>query len=146
MFTEIEQEALDIDWFFTNNEYVGFCASGGGLLPPSVVKSKENNELLRSYFNDLPERSETIINPLLDKTIENPDERYLFSFIEMAKKGIFAFDRTMLENHLDPNYHLVATPVNPIRIQELPSEILKVLSDTVYGDNMEAGINISFFR
>jgi hypothetical protein len=27
MYTEIQQETLDIDWFFTNNENIGFVPS-----------------------------------------------------------------------------------------------------------------------
>jgi hypothetical protein len=145
IFTKIEQETLDIDWFFTNHEYIGFGASGGGLLPASVAKSKEDNEFLVLYFNNLPERCEVIINSHLNKIIKRPDESYLFSFVEMAKKGIFAFDRTEPGNYSDHNYHLVATPVNPIKIDELPLEILEILSNTSYNGNMETGLNITLF-
>ncbi|MDN5289071.1 MAG: hypothetical protein JWR38_5345 [Mucilaginibacter sp.] len=139
MFTEIEQETLDIDWFFTNHEYIGFGASGGGLLPASVAKSKENNELLWLYFNDLPERCETRINPHLNKIIKEPDERYLFGFLEMARRGIFAFDRTKSGNYS------VAIPVNPIKIDELPSDLIEILSKTSYQGDMEMAININLF-
>jgi hypothetical protein len=33
MLSEIEQQSLDIDCFFTNDEYIVFVASGGGKLP-----------------------------------------------------------------------------------------------------------------
>ena len=28
MFTEDEQQELDIDWFFTNYKYIAFCSFG----------------------------------------------------------------------------------------------------------------------
>ena len=145
MFTEAEQQALDIDWFFTNYEYNGFGASGGGLLPASVAKSKENNELLKLYFNDLPERCGARISYHLNKIIEHPDERYLFDFVKMAKKGLFSFDRTNPGNYSDHNYHLVAIPVNPIKKEELPSNIFEILSKTSYHGDMRIALNISLF-
>jgi hypothetical protein len=39
MFTNADQESLDIDWFFTNNQDITFVASGGGQLPQSVLRS-----------------------------------------------------------------------------------------------------------
>lgn len=53
MYTEIEQQALDIDWFFTDGKYIGFVASGGGKLPETAANSSVNNEKLVSYFRGL---------------------------------------------------------------------------------------------
>lgn len=128
---------MDIDWFFTNSDEIGFAASGGGQLPRSVAKSAENLELLALYFKNLPEKYGVIINPSLDKIItDGVDERYLKSFVQMAKKGLFSFDRTVLNSFTDPNYHLVAKPVSPLKTDELPSEIVKILMETRYSGNI----------
>jgi len=55
MITEIEQEVLDIDWFFTNGKEIGFVASGGGKLPKSISnKSMIEIQSLAGYFKNLP--------------------------------------------------------------------------------------------
>ncbi|MCJ7933577.1 MAG: hypothetical protein MUW56_08040 [Chryseobacterium sp.] len=119
MYTEIEQLILDIDWFFTDGIYVSFMASGGGKLPDSVIKSKENHELLVNYFRNLPEISDVMINPELDGLLikifgSGVDERYLEDYVLMAKKGLYSFDKTIPNNFLDPYYHLVASPKKPL--------------------------------
>ena len=62
MFTEEEQLGFDLDWFFTDNKYIAFAASVGGLLPESISKATGNYELLSAYFRGLPEISEISIN------------------------------------------------------------------------------------
>ncbi|SRR5260221_11868909 len=143
MITEIEQPTLDIDWFFTNNEEIAFLASGGGKLPSSVAKSSENLKVLSSFFEDLTEKSDIILNPNLNKRIGNSDEMYLDSFLSMAKKGLFSYDRTILNNFSDTNYHLVAQPVSPLKIHELPQEIAEMLMEIKYSGSMEATLDIA---
>lgn len=147
MYTEIEQQTLDIDWFFTNGIYLGFIASGSGKLPESVARSPENNEKLISYFKSLPEISEIIVNPKLDALLigmfgTGADERYLYDFVSMTKKGFYSYDKTKLNNFLDYDYHLVASPTNPLIMKDLPQEILDILIQTKYTDDMNSVINI----
>jgi hypothetical protein len=106
MLTEIDQQTLDIDWFFTDNKNIAFVASAGGKLPISVAKSTINNEKITSYFRNLPSKNDVIINPNLDKTFSNVvmKEKYFADFIYMAKKGLFAFDKIMLNNFSDSKY------------------------------------------
>jgi len=98
MYTEIEQQTLDIDWFFTDGKYVGFVASGAGKLPETVANSEVNNKKLRSYFKGLPNISDSIINPLLDKLLirlfgSGADERYLRDFIYFTQRGLYSLIR-----------------------------------------------------
>jgi hypothetical protein len=147
MFTITEQQTLDIDWFFTNDEDIAFVASGGGKLPESVAKSSANNKLLTSFFRSLPAKSDVIINPKLNQIITNPiTERYLADFIFMAEKGLFSFDKTVLNGFLGSQYHLVAKPVNPLKINQLPPEIRKLLMEFKYNGNMELGIDSNTVR
>ncbi|WP_042722328.1 hypothetical protein [Flavobacterium sp. B17] len=127
MYTEIEQQSLDIDWFFTDNNEIAFVASAGGKLPETIAELGEENGILSSYFRNLPEISEIIINPQLKDIIPNANESYLSDFINMAKKGIYAFDKTVLNNFLDSNYHLVASPKVPLKLKDLSPDIKEVI-------------------
>jgi hypothetical protein len=130
MFTEIEQQTLDIDWFFLNGKEICFVASGGGKLASSVAKSSENNAILVSYFRNLNDRCDVVINPNLDETLN--DENYLSDFIQMAKKGLYAFDKTTLNDFSSTKYHLVTTPSIPLFLNELPENIQGLLRKTNY--------------
>ncbi|PWN71056.1 hypothetical protein C1631_000045 [Chryseobacterium phosphatilyticum] len=141
MITEMEQAGLDIDWFITDGEYIGFMASGGGKLPESVAKSKKNNELLVEYFRNLPEISEVVINPKLDDILikifgSGVDERYLEYYVSMTKKGLFSFDKTYPNQFSDPNYHLVTSPKTPLKLKELPQDILDIVIGTQYNNTL----------
>jgi hypothetical protein len=147
MINEIEQQTLDIDWFFTNGNHIGFVASGGGKLPRSVALSSENNGLLTDFFRNLPERSGVEIAPGLNKIISPPvDERYLSSFVEMAEKGLFSFDKTLPGRFSDTAYHLVASPLNPLRFDELPSEIVEILLETKIEGDIQSMLNTELFN
>ena len=131
MYSDIQQQTLDIDWFFTNGEDIAFVASGGGKLPSSVAKSSDNNELTGAFFRALPVSSKVVINPSLNNIISPfADERYLADFINMAGKGLFTFDKTVLNNFSDPQYHLVAWPSTPLKFIDLPIEIRNIIFQT----------------
>ncbi|WP_123911571.1 hypothetical protein [Chryseobacterium sp. G0162] len=141
MYTEIEQQTLDIDWFFTDGNHIGFVASGAGKLPETVAQSSENNEKLISYFRDLPEISDVVINSELDSLLvkifgSGANERYLQDFVSMTKKGLYSFDKTNLNNFLDPHYHLVASPKTPLKLKELPHDILDIVIGTQYSNKL----------
>jgi hypothetical protein len=138
---EIEQQTSDIDWFFTNNYNVVFVASGGGKLPQSVVQSIADSEILLAFFKSLPIISEVIINPNLDKIISNVDEYYLADFTYFSKRGLFSFDKTHLNDFLDPSYHLVAKPILPLQFKQLPAEVRDILGETFYKGSIESSIN-----
>mgnify|MGYP001610185964 CR=1 FL=1 len=93
MISEIEQQYLDIDWFFSDENNLAFVASGGGKLPKSVEEC-EDYGLLVSYFRNLPDTSDVKLNDNLHKILKSePDERYLNDFIIMARKGFYTFVR-----------------------------------------------------
>ncbi|WP_261511279.1 hypothetical protein [Chryseobacterium paludis] len=146
--TEIEQQTLDIDWFLTDGKYIGFMASGGGKLPDSVAKSAENHKKMVSYFRNLPEISDFVINPELDALLikrsgTGADERYLTDYVSMTKKGLYSFDKSNFNNFLDGQYHLVASPVKPMTVGDLPNEILEIFMETQCLDSMRNIIDIN---
>ncbi len=137
------QETLDIDWFFTNTENIGFVASAGGKLPESVAQNWDESRWVVSFLKQLPDVSEVVINPRLSEAINGKvDDRYLFDFLTIAKKGIFAFDKTALSCFSDLNYHLVASPVSPLNFKVLPEELKKLLIKSRYEGAMPQMLNI----
>lgn len=99
MLTDIQQQALDIDWFFIADDKIGFVASAGGKLPESVAILDEKIGIVSSYFRNLPEKTTVIINNELEK-IKNTsiNENYLGDFVYMAKRGLYTFDKSLLNN------------------------------------------------
>ncbi|WP_417940955.1 hypothetical protein [Flavobacterium sp. RS13.1] len=144
MLTEIEQQNLDIDWFFVNENKIAFVASGGGKLPNSIAKlTEEKSLLLVSYFRNLEKKNEVIINPELDKLLNHDiNDEYLNDFIYMAERGLYAFDKTVLNNFSESNYHLVVAPINPLNVNDLPTQIKEVLLQTTCNCNLESVLSI----
>lgn len=133
MFTEIQQQTLDIDWFFITDNKIGFVASGGGRLPHSVAILESEIEIISSYFRKLPERTTVIINEELEK-IKNTSitENYLSDFLYMAKRGLYTYDKSLLNDFSDLNYHLVAKPLESLKVEDLPPEIARLINKTIY--------------
>jgi len=125
MITEVEQSTLDIDWFFTDGNEIGFVASGGGKLPISVALSIDNVSILASYFRQLSPISDVQVNPNINSKV---DERYLSDFVYMTERGLYSFDKTVLGDFSDESYHLVSTPSTPLRLKELPGNIAQLIS------------------
>ena len=134
MLTEIEQQTLDIDWFFTNGQEIAFVASGGGKLPKSVANS-DNISLLSSFFRNLSKTSEAIINPNSTKLKKIlPDNQYFEDFIYMAEKGLFTYDKSILNDFSNSNYDLITIPSNSIKLDRLPLEIRNMIMKTKTND------------
>jgi hypothetical protein len=143
MLTEIEQQNLDIDWFFMCDDKIGFVASGGGKLPYSIANLGEKSQLLISYFRGLPIKNGIIINSELGKVLNHDvNDEYLNDFKYMGERGLYTFDKTILNNFLERNYHLVTKPINPLKINELPSEIQKILMQTKYNGDLDSELSI----
>jgi len=145
MITEAEQQGLDIDWFFTDGDNIGFVASGGGKLPLSISNSSRSDiEEVAHYFRSLPIIGDAIVNPNLNEAMGDRvvNDRYLADFVAMAKRGLYAFDKNILNSFTDTNYYLVATPTYPIQLQELPPVITNRVIQTRVNDGIKEYLNI----
>lgn len=144
MFTEIEQQTLDIDWFFISGDKIGFVASAGGKLPDSVAILDEKIGQIVSFFRSLPEKTTVIINDELQK-IKNTSitDSYLVDFIYMAKRGLYTFDKSLLNDFSDLDYHLVAKPTEFLSLEDLPSYIIDLINKTIYSENIESSLSIN---
>jgi len=103
--------------------------------------------MLSDYFRNLPERSETVINPNLKVIMPTGEitKQYLEAFSEWAEKGLYAYDKTVLNNFSDANYHLVASPLKPLTVEDLPLEIAELLPRPGYISKMQDHLNSTLF-
>lgn len=139
MITENDQQTLDFDWFFMADNRVGFVASAGGKLPASVSVLDENEfTAINTYFRNLPDKSIYLVNSELSKFKEMKSvDSYLSDFLFMAKKGLYCYDKKVLNDFSDLDYFLVAKPKTALDSSELPEEILQILRKTVYSGDFE---------
>jgi hypothetical protein len=123
IYDAITQETMDIDWFMVDRDgYIAHLASGGNVLPKSVAISVEDNEALLNFFLSQKDISEVQMKKMYSHNAS--------SFIRMAKKGLFSFDRLKPSDCNCTTYRKVVLPLVPLRIETLPSEIVDILSRT----------------
>ncbi len=126
-------EIYDLDWFIlSKDKKIIHFASGGGLVPEIIAKNLANMELLNQYFRGLPKVSDVIINPTLDVFLDGiklsaGKKGYLKDYIFMAERGITSFTKTLTVNANNSAYHLVATPLNFLNFENLPSEFKEIM-------------------
>lgn len=117
----------DLDWFaaFYNGDLAHFSSGGTISVPKKVVDSIKNYEELYDYFFSLKKRCNfEIIEKNLPEFINQiKREQYLRSYIDMASKGIFSYD----VNYEYNSYFLVAKPLNPLSLRELPQNIKEII-------------------
>ena len=123
--TSYNQEDADIDWFATDsNGHILHVASGGGILPESVAASQEVLLELHQYFLTLPELEVAeVVNGAEEASSPRSVARY-------ARRGLFSFEKTRLHERADTRYHLVARPLRPLTVAELPAPLAELLSRT----------------
>jgi hypothetical protein len=122
---EIDQEDADIDWFATDsNGHILHVASGGGILPESVAASQEVLLELHLYFLTLPELE-------VAEVVNGAEEASSYqSFARYARRGLFSFEKTRLHERSDTRYHLMARPLRPLLLHELPAPLAEMLDRT----------------
>ncbi|WP_262811063.1 hypothetical protein [Enterobacter quasiroggenkampii] len=114
----------DLDWFLSGQDgFLAHFATGGkGPVPEEIRESIDNYELIYDYFYSL--------EPLTDVEVVEynlpyfPDEeqrsRYLKSFTEMSRKGLFSYD------FRDGEYKLISKPLYPLKFSMLPGDIKSI--------------------
>jgi hypothetical protein len=109
----------DFEWFAVDsNDHIAFITSAGfAAIPLVVFRSKEQYFHCVSYFENLPKQS--------DYTLQQDVSYKLTSWIDSAKRGLFAYD---WDWHLswyetDKPYRLIASPNRPLTFSELPTEV-----------------------
>ncbi len=126
----------DWDWYACDQvgNIAHFTTAGLRSLPRSVKLSSDALERITHYLGEEREAwSEWSIRPGVEAEVGWKDavsrDRFLHSFVEMARAGIFSYNPEMRRG---PNakYYLVAKPDNPLRVNDLPVDIGTILLKT----------------
>lgn len=135
-FSEFEQNEHDYDLFFADEHgrIAHISHVGYRLLPPTIAQSKENQELLRSYFLNLPVRGgytvpDSLTNHLSRKGVSDTDG-YIAPSRFMSIRGLYAFDSYTWDYKQRP-YFIVTRPELPIELRELRADVQSILTQQV---------------
>ena len=114
----------DFEWFAVDsNGHIAFVTSAGfAPIPLIVFRSKRQYFDCANYFENLPEKSESILSEDFPYKVK--------SWIDAAKRGLFAFDWNWGLSCYEAGkpYRLIAYPTKPLKVSELPNEIQEYLS------------------
>jgi len=114
----IEQLSRDLDIFFLDNNKIIHLASGCGILPEGLLETDIYNDSVLSTIFQNNLNLEVDINPNLTDILNLDNQglnNYLVSFMDIAKRGFYTYDKTRLGNNEDFDFHLVAKPKSPLR-------------------------------
>ena len=122
---------LDLDWFCIDSAgEVAHFASAGGHVPPIVLRDVDAAIRISKFIEGLPEIGDAIINPNLEKFSAKIGD--MSSFMHFAHRGFYSFDKTKPQFALEHKYHLMASPAVLLRVESLPSELLKYIVGTKF--------------
>lgn len=118
----------DIDWFCIINDTPIHAASNGGTLPSYIKNHPDVNIKNQEFAYSLDKKYEFadigINTDYIDEKFANIEVssfyellemkiNYLRSFVDMASRGFYSFDRIDYNNFESNNYILIAWPKHP---------------------------------
>lgn len=111
---------IEYDWLAIDveNHVALFTTAGGGYTPDEFLRDTDAHDAAIEAILALPVRTTALFVPTLPAGKQNTWKR-------MAERGLFAFDA-------DANggpYRRVAAPQSPVRIDDLPEEVVAVVLD-----------------
>lgn len=114
---------MEFDWLACDEagELAQMLASGIGKVPEQALHSEEMLFALHLYLDELPEREPLSI----------PDGSFDTLLAAPQKRGLYVFDA--LESSQDEHgragtYRLVAAPVQPLHLDELPEPLRPIVA------------------
>ena len=127
------ERGRDWDWYASDakGHIAHFTSAGLRALPASVKQSAETALALTAFFESLPERSvdvhlsaraEQEVAQLADTA---KIEWRLRDFVCAARRGLFSYDTEM--THEKSDYYLIASPEQPLSVDDLPHEVRSML-------------------
>lgn len=133
-----EEFTRDWDWYACDREgHIGhFATAGLRGLPRSVKQDRDALERVGRYLSEeRKEWSECSFRAGVEADAGSwkdtvARDRYLRSFIQAARRGMFSYN-TEMRRGSDAKYYLVAKPDKPLRTSDLPPDIGAVLSKTL---------------
>jgi hypothetical protein len=123
----------DWDWYASDADghIAHFTSAGLRALPASVKQSAETALALTAFFGSLPERSVDVhLSARAEQEVAQLAETAkiewrLRDFVRSARRGLFSYDTEMVHGKAD--YYLIASPKQPLTVDELPYEIRSTL-------------------
>lgn len=123
IYSASEIHTRDIDWFCAINGIYVHVASAGGDIPNFINDRRvlRPSQRAAEALEDINTDEEVHINETFLRGMNVDLEHYLPSFVYMAKKGFYSFDRTNIDNPNDGHYHLVAWPTHLVsNVENIP--------------------------
>jgi hypothetical protein len=141
-----EEFTRDWDWYAVDQlGAIGhFTTAGFRRLPGAIKGDFEAAEKCAQYFFDEAQvRTAYSVSDDLENEVgtfkdDKERQRYLHSFAQMAERGLFSFDTKPLGGG-PGRYYLVASPRNPLCVDELPPEIAELVCRVRAGRPFNAG-------
>ncbi|MCO5945991.1 hypothetical protein [Mucilaginibacter flavidus] len=93
----------------------------------------------------MPLNSDAIVNGRLTKKDRGPDNQFVSCFLEMSRRELFSFDKTVPGNFADTGYRLISRPACPVNLKSLPGNILSLLKSAFINNEMPETFDISDF-
>lgn len=124
-YSEIDLQIEDIMWFAidNSNHVLAFTSGGCGNVPEFVCCSKEDTELLETFFmEELKKSTQCLLLIDSDGTPLTEDS------MKLAEKGIYCYDVSFDEGH-EEEYVQIAVPNVPLQSDQLPDDILRILKN-----------------
>ncbi len=121
----------DIDWFFYAEPFIIHAASNQGILPAPIDENANINiQFWVSHLSEINEDNEIVVNyEYINKRLKEVEspyatvESYKRTFVMMARKGLFSFDRDLIT----PNKYIwVARPKKKANEKDILSYLHKV--------------------
>ena len=127
--TTAEEFDRDWDWFAVDAAgAIGhFVTAGLRPLPKTIRANREAALRLIDYFDrEAPKGGPYVVRAEVERdcggwNTEAARRRYLESYVEMASAGLYSYDTYTSVSKTD--YFLVAFPVHPLKVGQLPAEI-----------------------
>lgn len=122
-YTEMDLATGDYSFFFKQKNTIIQIANNGKVDKRFLNLDPEKQDKVFNYFYDLKNSTSYSLN---DKAPEYPDNS---AFTMWAKKGIYAYDFHEADNDPSPKMIVVSEPINPLTFEEIPAEILDLLTE-----------------
>ena len=128
-YTNSNHWGAEIEWYICDkNNSIAVFASAGGYIPENLLGAID---FFLSFSENIRESriisKDIFINKNISSILGIDDKkslkRYLEDFIYLAERGLYVYDKTNIEEQFDDKYHLVASPLVPLKLRDLSTTI-----------------------
>ncbi len=124
--TEHNLQEIDLDWFWMlpSKQVLHFASGGNGFIPDHVASNLSTQDAIFEFVYGLDFQCSFItVDENLPVGFSLPQrQRYLESFSDFSKRGVFSFD-VEDEPRFGASYRLVTMPSVSMEIRSIPAEV-----------------------